>query len=245
MRSRGGSHRFIGGSRQPSLRGEAGTAVPPAVLVVVAALLACTGLAAQSMPNERIGFGIAVGMFANYPQDFDSGACESKTAGVRATVMRWLTSAVALEGTATLTGSSGSIGGIACTDALAAPPTPDVPYERVVVDERIRGQTFFATNVAAAVDPLPDRHASPRLRVGAGRLWDKGLWTWTHGVGVRWRLGSHTIVADVERWNLGYDVRAETRVRRVDDSEELLASAVRRRQPRPIFLRIGWEMRVR
>ena len=210
--------------------------------LAVAVLLAGTSLplSAQSTPG-RLDLGLSVGVFDDYPRHFVE-PCEATWTGVSGTATRWLTRAVGLEGSATLTGNAGGMG---CADALFAPPTPDVPYDQTVVDERIRGQSFFATSVGVVADALPASGVSPRFRLVGGRLWDKGMWTWSYGAGLRFRMGDSALVAGIEQWRMGYDVTVETRVVRTDQTVDLLASTTERESPNPIFLRFGWELRVR
>jgi hypothetical protein len=210
--------------------------------LVVAILLAAATqpLAAQPTPG-RVDLGLSVGVFEDYPRHFIE-PCTATWTGFSATATRWMARSLAVEGSATLTGTAGAIG---CTDALFAPLPIDVPYERVVVDERIRGQSFFATNVGMVFDALPASNVSPRLRLVGGRLWDKGIWTWSYGAGLRFRMGESALIAGIEQWRMGYDVAVETRVARSDQSNELLATRTEREAPDPILFRVGWELRVR
>jgi hypothetical protein len=197
-------------------------------------------LSAQPTPGQ-VDVGLSVGVFEGYPRHFVE-PCTATWTGFSASATRWMARSLALEGTATLTGNAGGMG---CPDALFAPLPPDVPYERVVVDERIRGQSFFATNVGMVYDALPASGVSPRLRLVGGRLWDKGIWTWSYGAGLRFRMGTSALIVGVEQWRMGYDVAVETRVLRTDQSVELLGARTEREAPDPVLFRVGWELRVR
>lgn len=211
------------------------------VAVAVGALFVSSPLGAQAANGGDFTVGVSAGLFADYPSDFAGGSCEEHASGLTALVRRTVSSKVSLEAGATVTSG---IGVATCAFELLAPPRDGELYDRTSLDDAIIGQSFFATNLSAVVDPLATHSVGPRFRVGAGRLWGKRLWTWVYGAGVGVRVGANSIVLDVDRWNLGYDLRRELLIFREDGADELQSVETLRRSPRPWLLRIGWERRI-
>jgi hypothetical protein len=204
-------------------------------------LLLAGPLGAQSSSPAGFDVGLAVGRFADYPSDFSPRYCEQDAGGATGKLGYRLSALFTLEATAT---ASKGVGESMCF--IPSPPEPrdgDV-FARPVLDDEILGQSFFATHLAAMVEPLPARVLSPRIRIGVGRLWDKKLNNWFYGGGVRIRFGSNAIVADVERWNLKYDLRRELLIHRDSGAHELQSVEVIRQSPKPYLFRIGWERQI-
>ena len=55
-----------------------------------------------------------------------------------------------------------------------------------------------------------------------------GAGNWFYGAGVRLQLGSNTIVAGVERWNLAFDMRREVLIYRASGMHELQSFEIMR-----------------
>jgi hypothetical protein len=175
-------------------------------------------LVAQSANSTGFDVGLAVGRFADFPSHFSPRYCEQDAGGVTGTVGYRLTALLTVEATATATVGVG--------DEFCAIPSPPAPrdgelFSRPVLDGAILGQSFFATHVAAMLEPLPDRALSPRVR-----------------------LGSNAIMLDVERWNLNFDLHRESLIYRDSGAHELQSTEIIRQSPRPYFIRIGWERHI-
>jgi len=210
-----------------------------------AALVGAIGLpgilAGQESNAARYDVGVGLGVFADYPSAFAAGSCRPiNPGGLTAFLRRSAGAFVSVEGMATVTGAAGA----ACADALIAAPRDGEIITRTFMDDHLGGETFFATELAAVLHPMRKRRLAPRLRIGAGRLWDKRLWHWTYGAGARLRLGSHAIAFDVQRWNLGYDIRREQSIYRDSGAHELQSVETVRQSPRPWQFRLSWERRI-
>ncbi len=209
--------------------------------VACVSLSLASPLVAQSANPRGFDVGLAVGLFADYPSHFSPRYCEQDAGGVAGKVGYRLTALLTVEATATVTTGAG---GAVCAVPLRPAPLDGAVFSRPVLDDAILGQSFFATNVAAMLEPLPARTMSPRVRIGVGRLWDKKLGNWFYGGGVRIRFGSNAIVADVERWNLKFDLRREFLIYRDSGAHELQSVEIIRQSPKPYFIRVGWERHI-
>lgn len=209
-------------------------------VLVLALSLALPGGVVQA--QERTSIALGFGPITSYPEDFTGGGCEGRYIGANLGVARTVSAHVALEASVAWTGSTA----VSCTlDALSRPaPEDGTEYRHAILPDAIPGETFWATRVGTVVTPGDVGPITPLLRLTAGRLWSKEMWTWTWGGGVRYGLGRHAILVDVERWHLGYDVLEETWVFRAQSSDQLQARETVERTPRPWFVRIGWEWSV-
>ncbi len=204
--------------------------------------LAVTGpLTAQSTNASDLSLGLSVGPFADYPSQFSPRFCKQGAGGATGKVSYWATAFFALEASATVATARGDM---ECFFPLSPAPNDGDSFSRPVFDDAIRGQSFFATNLAAVFEPLATRTVSPRVQVGVGRLWDKKLGNWFYGGGLRFRFGSNAIVADVERWNLSFDLRREVLIFRNNGAHELQSFEIIPQSPRPYLIRLGWELRI-
>lgn len=209
--------------------------------VAAASVVLSCPLSAQAKSGGEYTVGLGVGLFAEYPSDFSARYCEEGAGGLTAFMRRSVSAMVSVEAGATVTSG---VGVTTCVLPSSPAPLDGQAYSRPTLDDAIPGQSFFATNVAAVLDPLESRRVSPRFRIAGGRLWDKRLWTWVYGAGVRLRLGSNAIVLDVERWNLAYDLRRELLIFRENGADELQSVQILRQSPRPWLFRLGWERRI-
>jgi hypothetical protein len=198
--------------------------------------------AAQSLPGGNLDVGVSVGLFSDYPEQFAPLFCHQDAGGATGSVAYGLTSFLKVEGTATLTTG---VGDEVCFFPAAPAPPDGGTFGRSVFEDEILGQSLFATNVGVLFEPLATSVVSPGLRVGVGRLWDKELGNWFYGGVLRLRLGSNTIVAAVERWNLEIDLRRETLIYRDSGAHELQSFQIVRQSRRPYLMSLGWERRVR
>lgn len=208
----------------------------------VVMLASASPVAAQSVTDPGITVGVSVGTFDDYPSQFSPAFCTQEGRGVTGKVGYWVTSMLAFEASATLSGSRGEE---RCSFPGAPPPIDGGFFSRSVFDEDIPGRSFFATNIATVFEPLASRIVSPRVQAGVGRLWDKELGNWFYGGGVRVRVGPAAVVAEVERWNLSFDMRRELLIFRDSGAHELQSFEIIPQNPRPYFFRIGLEYRVR
>lgn len=199
-------------------------------------------LTAQTLGNPGISVGLAGGNFEDYPSQFSSPFCEGDGRGITGKVGYWATPFFALEASTTVSGARGEK---RCFFPGIPAPNDGMLFSRSVFDEDIQGRSFVATNIAAVFEPLPDQALSPRVQAGVGRVWDKDLGNWFYGGGFRFRLGSYAIVADVERWNLSFDMRRELLIFRDNGAHELQSFEIIPQSPRPYLLRIGLERRIR
>lgn len=213
----------------------------PMLLTLTAALatmLAATPAGAQEGTTIGLGFG----PITSYPEDFAGGGCDSRNVGFNLGARRAVASSVALEASVAWTGS---VSTSCAADALSLPaPLDGETYHVTILPEAIPGETFWATRVGTVVTPWQFGQVTPLLRLSAGRLWSKELWTWTWGAGVRYAFGRQGIVVDFERWNLGYDVVEESWVHREAALDQLQTRETVQRRPRPWFVRVGWELSV-
>ena len=212
--------------------------IPIAILITVAAVFAVGPVGAQDGTTIGIGFG----PIASYPEEFSGGGCDASNVGFNLGARRGMTSSVALEASIAWTGS---VSTSCAADALSRPaPLDGETYRRTTLPDPISGETFWATRVGAVVTPWQLGGVTPLVRLSAGRLWSKELWTWTWGAGVRYAFGRQGIVVEFDRWNLGYDAVAETWVYREAAFDELQLRETVERRPRPWFVRVGWELTV-
>jgi hypothetical protein len=212
-----------------------------AAFVAIISLMPTALLGAQSSSSPALGVGVSVGLFADYPRHFSPQSCEQRAGGVAAKVGREITSLLALEASALV---SFGVGELICVFPSAPAPPDGGYFNRATFEDGIVGQSFFATTISALLQPLAKSAVSPHVRIGAGRLWDKKLWTWMFGGGLRVGFGENAIVADIERWNLEYDLNLELWIYRDSGAHELQRVDVLPQRPKPYLFRVGWERRV-
>ena len=209
-------------------------------------VLALVGLGApvSGQAQETRGFdvGLAVGRFVDYESAFSPRFCSHDLGVVSGKVGFWVTPRVAIEGSAAV---STGVGDEACFFPGVPAPRDGDAFRRPAFPDGFIGTSFVATHLSAMLEPLPKSTLSPRVRAGVGRLWGKELGNWFYGGGLRFRLGSHAIVADVERWNFDYEFRSELLIFRDSGAHELQSFEVIREEEKPFLIRIGWERRIR
>lgn len=211
------------------------------------ASIACTSLplasplAAQSADPTGFNVGVTVGQFAHYPSHFSPRYCEQGAGAVAGIVGYRVATLFTVEATAT---AAKGMGELVCFFPQQPAPRDGSTFSRPVLDNAILGQSFFATSVAAVLEPFPARNVSPMVRIGGGRLWDKKLGNWFYGGGVRIRFGSNAIAIDAERWNLKFDLRQELLIYRDSGAHELQSVEIIPQSPKPYLIRIGWERQI-
>jgi len=212
--------------------------LPIVILLMLTGVLTAAPLRAQDGTTIGLGFG----PITSYPDDFTGGGCDARPVGFNLGARHAVAPSVALEAGVTWTGSMST----SCVaDALTRPaPLDGETYRRTIIPEAISGETFWATRLGAVVTPWHSEQVTPLLRLSAGRLWSKELWTWSWGAGVRYAFGRQGIVVEVERWNLGYDVVDERWVYREAALDEFQGRETLERHPRPWFFRVGWEFSI-
>jgi hypothetical protein len=197
---------------------------------------------AQAAPPESGSFdvGVGLGAFVDYPPQFSDAGCEGGVVGISTTGAWRALSFLAVEGSlSAATGAGGQTCAIA--DAIAIPP--DTPYTDRRYAEGIEGSGFFATHLSVIAEPFAASPVSPRARLGVGRLWNKSLNNWLWGVGVRYRFGRHSLVMDVEGWNMEIDAEVQTLIyRSATSTTEILATEIVPETVRPYQVRVGWEV---
>lgn len=212
------------------------------VLTSILFLLSPFFAAAPLLAQDGMTVGLGFGPIAAYPDDFVGTGCDGRSVGANVGARRTVSPSVALEMNVTWTGTATT----SCSaDALSRPaPEDGTEYRHAILPDAIRGETFWATRAGAVVTPWEVGGITTLFRVTAGRLWSKGLWTWTAGAGVRYSFGRQGVVLDIERWHLGYDVIEETWTFRQNATDDLLGREMIERRPRPWFVRLGWEWTV-
>jgi hypothetical protein len=136
---------------------------------------------------------------------------------------------------------TGELGGRTCAIADLAPIPPDTPILETTYPSGVEGVGFFATQASIVLEPLAGYAVSPRARIGAGWIWQKELFEWQWGLGLRYRFGSYALVTDVDRWNVTISEFNETVIYRSGGSREVLSSDTNDREYTPWVLRIGVE----
>jgi hypothetical protein len=184
--------------------------------------------------------GVGLGAFIDYPTQFSDAGCDGGGVGISGTGAWRALSFLAVEGSLSATTEAGAQ---SCAIADLAPPQPDSPYTSRSYAEGIEGSGFFATHLAVIVEPFAASPISPRARLGVGRLWDESLTNWLWGVGVRYRFGRHSLVMDVEGWNMEIDAEVQTLIyRSATSTTEILATEIVPETVRPYQVRVGWEV---
>lgn len=208
------------------------------ILLVSSLLVSFDALRAQ----DRTAISLGLGPIASYPEDFRGTGCEGGSVGANVGLLHDLSRHVALDVNVTWTGSTAT----SCSaDALSRPaPEDGTLYQYSPLPDVIRGETFWATRAGAVFTPVQLGPTTTLIRLSAGRLWSKRLWTWTLGAGVRHSFGRPGVVVEVERWHFGYDVVQETWTFRQDAPDELQSRQIIERRPRPWFIRLGLEWTV-
>jgi hypothetical protein len=206
---------------------------------LVAALTAVAATAAggqqiDAMPS--VEFGIAAGVFIDYPHQFTDLGCGDGAVGMGVEARYWFTGFLGVEGSVAW---SGEPPGRSCAYGVAPLPI-GVPFEQTLHAEGIRGAAFFATTIGAVVEPFLGSDLSPRLRVARGRMWDKKLPFWSAGVGVRYKFGRHALLMDVERWKLTLDAQRQVIIVQPSGEVDVLSSETVTSDETPYLVRVGW-----
>jgi len=185
-------------------------------------------------------FGVGAGVFIDYPSQFSDSYCEESAIGVTGTGAWRALRFLAIEGSLSATTGAGEQ---VCAIPLGAPLPLDTPYTNRSYAEGIEGSGFFATHLSLVIEPFSTSPISPRARLGVGRLWHKSLNNWLWGLGIRYRFGRHSLVMDVEGWNMQIDSELETFIfRSATGTIELLSTETVSDTVRPYQVRVGWEI---
>lgn len=210
------------------------------------ALVLAWGMAAASSPaSAQIEIGASFDGFVNYPEAFRDGpsSCEPRGAGLTVSGALRLSGVGEVELSNTLTFDAGDNG---CGIPLLAPLPPDTPYDALRYSPSVPGPSFTATHLAFVLEPWPDGALSPRVKAGGGLLWNKELGNWLYGFGVRYRFGRHSLLTELEAWNLSFDRYVDTFIyRSATGQTERLATTEERESARPVAVRVGWRVAVR
>lgn len=182
--------------------------------------------------------------FVNYPEPFQTNRryCEPRGAGLTVSGGLRLGGVGEVELSNTLTFG---VGDGNCAYADLAPIPSDTPYDQLRYPPSIPGASFAATHLALVLEPWPDGALSPRVKAGGGLLWNKELGNWLYGFGVRYRFGRHSLLTELEAWNLTFVRYVDTLIyRSATRSTETLATQEERENARPVAVRIGWRVGV-
>jgi len=209
---------------------------PGAALAAV--VFSMGGLGVHSASAQEFEAGVGAAFFGDLPEPFQEQYCEATAAGLRGSAAWRVVSWLLLEGSAVVTGEMGAQ--ICATPGLAPLPM-DTPILEVTTDPDLEGLDFFATQAALVLEPLAGSALSPRARLGVGWIWQKQLFQWDWGVGLRYRFGSFALVTDVDRWNMTIPELNETVIYRTGGGREVVSSETIDRAHNPWVLRVGVE----
>ena len=226
-----------------------------ALWIVTVGLLAAPSVSSAQIPqatNEgtpplsmaRLEVGLSAGIFVDFPEQFDSTSCDPRAVAYQADARYRVVSFFRIEGAATVTSGLDN-GECFYSNAPREPIAIRRPYRVRKIPEGIEGSSFLATHIAAVVEPTYDFPVSPRIRIGMGRLWSKGLTHWIMGAGVRFRFGRHSMVMDVESWQLDVPVTDEVVAYQAGGGVDVLSSETFTLEERPFLVLVGWEWSVR
>lgn len=205
-------------------------------IAVVASLLVAQSASAQT--GMRYDAAIGAGFFVDVPEPFQEQYCEANAAGLGGSVGWRVLDWLVLEGSALLTGE---LGGETCAIPTLAPIPPDTPILETSYDEDVEGVDFLTTHVSLVIEPFREWAVSPRLRGGAGWIWQKDLFNWTYGAGLVYRFGRYAFYTDVDRWNTPIDELQETVIYRTGGGREVQFSETITRTYEPWVVRFGLE----
>ena len=207
-----------------------------AAFAVFACFLTASSLDAQSV--QRYDIGVGAGFFSDVPEPFEEPFCEVNAAGLGGSagwrVLDWLV----LEGSALITGQ---LGGEDCVLPARAPLPRDTELVETFYDETVEGVDFLATHASVVVEPFRHWPVSPRVRGGAGWIWQKNLFNWTWGAGLVYRFGGYAFYTDVDQWYTAIDELQETVIYRTGGGREVLSSETITRTYTPWVVRFGLE----
>lgn len=207
-------------------------------LPALAALVCASAASAQAAPSAT-EVGLVAGAFTDYPPAFAEDGCEVHVRTLAADARYWPAEILAIEGAAIV---SGSVGGQQCF--RAAPWPIGQPFERVVYDDEIAGASFFATTLAAVFEPFRGADLNPRARLAWGRMWSKRLPFWLVGGGLRYKLGRHAILFDLERWKLSIDATREVVIMPATGPIEIQSVEPVTFHEAPYLIRVGWTIAI-
>jgi hypothetical protein len=206
---------------------------------VVAAVVAA-GVVAPDVVFAQTEYevGVGAGFLVDIPEPFFEQYCESNGAGLTGSAAWRPLSWLSLEGSAIVTGQ---LGGETCTVPLLAPVPVDTPILETSYDESVEGVDFFETHASLVLEPFAGSPVSPRGRLGVGWIWQKDLFNWVWGLGVRYAFGRYAVYTDVDRWNLEIPELNETVIYRSTGAREVISSETVDRAYRPWVVRFGLE----
>ncbi len=197
-----------------------------------------SGIGVTSVDAQQYDVGVGAGFVIDVPEPFQEEYCEAKAAGLTGSAawrpLRWLS----LEGSAIVTGQ---LGGESCAIPGLAPPPLDTPILETSYDDELEGVDFFATHASAILEPFAGSAISPRGRLGVGWIWQKNVFDWVWGLGVRYTFGRYAAYTDVDRWNLSIPQLNETVVYRTGVGREVVASETIDQTFHPWVVRFGLE----
>jgi hypothetical protein len=206
--------------------------------VLAAVLLSMNGLVVRSASAQEFEVGVGAAFFSDLPEPFQEQYCETGAAGLGGSAAWRVVSWLLFEGSAVVTGE---VGGQTCGIPGLAPLPMDTPIVETSSDPDLEGVGFFATQAAVVLEPLAGSALSPRARLGVGWIWQKELFQWQWGVGLRYRFGSFALVTDVDRWNMTIPELTETVIYRTGGGREVVSSETIDRAYSPWVLRVGVE----
>lgn len=200
---------------------------------------------APSLRAQHFELGAAFNGFVGYPTSFRTAgmSCGPQAVGLTGSAAWSPIGLGSLEFGATMTGGAGDR---SCPVPLFAPTPPDQPFTQLRYPPALEGASLFATHISLVLEPWADRALSPRAKVGAGLIWDKELGNWLYGAGIRYRFGRHSLITELEAWNLTVERFVDTVIFRSATGQfETLGSETATEDERPVVVTVGWSVRVR
>jgi len=212
------------------------------ILVLSGSVLFFRVPTAAGQSPSPVQAGLALGVFADFPEPFLPEYCEQGAMGAVGSVGYGVSSHVSLEVQGAV---SGGRGGMMCAIPGRPAPPPGSTFDRRTYGDEMEGMSFFTTLVAVVGELTPEARSSARGRIGVGRLWGKGLGMWSLGVGYRFDLGAGRLVLGAERWSFSIPF-VQDRILVGSEGQHLVQSSEELEQAEhPLLLRLGYEVRIR
>ena len=213
-------------------------------VAVVGVSLGCATSPAegQQQPSVDLTLGFSAGTFIQYPSVFSPRSCERDAWGISGSAGRRVWRSLWVELSTVVARPSGEQ---RCFFPLAPAPIDGSTIRRAVYDDAVPGPSLVASHLALGAEPRLAGPLHARLRIGAGRLWDKRLWNRYWSLGLEWRDGPGTLFVDVQRWRFGVDFESQLLTYRDSGAHELIRSESVHESFEPYLLTVGWEFNLR
>ena len=179
------------------------------IFFVILSLTLVTEMTAQPTSiRDRLDFDLGLGFLALAPDQFEREPCGSLF-GISGEVGAGLaiTRTILAESSV-----SASVMRPATCEFVILPAPTDGSLTRRVFSEGISGNPFLTTAHRLVFDPASLKDLGPRVSIGGGRFWGKGVWFWSLGVGLRVPVGKASTMIEVERFGFRLPFVEETTV---------------------------------